>query len=182
MALLYLFGLMMVLATFAAVASIVRWTLQTGTPPMPSSSKARRAMMFAAATVPDAPLIELGSGCGTFAVRAARAFPNRQVIGYELSWLPWLISRALRKVLGLRNLVLLREDFLQAELPEGAVLLCYLSCGGMLRLAARLDAPGPLPAMLVSNTFRLPGRHANQEIRLDDLYRTRVYVYRFQHV
>ena len=44
-------------------------------------------------------IIDLGSGWGNFVIPIAKRTPERQVIGYELSLLPWLISTVLKKFL-----------------------------------------------------------------------------------
>ena len=48
---------------------------------------------------------------GTLVIAIARKYPNKQVIGYELSWLPWLVSVILKYSLRLDNLTIHRKDF-----------------------------------------------------------------------
>src|SRR5688500_1262248 len=166
-------------AACGVAASIVWFSLKTGIVPMPSSARACRAMLAAVTDAPPGPIVDLGSGWGTLAIMAARKYPGRDVVGYELSWVPWLVSVLLKHVLGLRNLSLRRADFLNADLRPAAVLLCYLFRRGMRDLARKLEREGRRPAVLVSNTFALPSHPADEVITLDDAYRTPIYVYRW---
>ncbi len=124
----------------------------------------------------EGPIMDLGSAWGSLAIAFARAHPQRQVIGYELSFLPWLVSLAWARLAGLSNLRFHRADFRQAELGSAAVLLCYLFRRGMQELANQLSHEASRP-LLISNTFALPSTPADEVITLDDLYRTRIYVY-----
>jgi hypothetical protein len=170
-------GLWLVLALMAAIA-IVCSTLVTGIAPMPSSRRACDAMIEAARDAPDGPLIDLGSGWGTLAISAARAFPQRSVIGYEVSVVPWAMACTSARLLGLRNLSFRRRDFLDVDLGEADVLLCYLFRDGMAQLAYRLGPPRRRPQLLISNSFTLPGLAASRVVRLPDLRRTCIFVYR----
>ena len=72
--------------------SIVWGTLKTGISPMMSSSKARQAMLAEINMDEKGALIDLGSGWGTLVIAVAKKHPKNQIIGYELSWFPWMIS------------------------------------------------------------------------------------------
>ncbi|HUG22344.1 class I SAM-dependent methyltransferase [Piscinibacter sp.] len=161
-----------------AAGSIVWFTFKTGISPMPSSVKAGRTMLAASADAPDGPIVDLGSGWGTLAIVFARKHPARQVIGYEVSWFPWLVSSLLQRLLRLHNLSFRREDFRRAELSNAAVLLCYLFPRGMQDLARKLARDRCGPVTVISNTFALPSFAPDEVIQLDDVYRTRIYVYR----
>jgi hypothetical protein len=160
--------------------SLVGFTISTGIAPMPSSTAACRAMRAAVAAAPDGPVVDLGSGWGTLAISVARADRGRRVIGYEVSWFPWLVSVALARVLRLSNVSFVRADFRGVALPWPAVILCYLYPGGMRDVAHKLATEMPKPLTLVSNTFALPSMQPHETIRLDDLYRTVIRVYRWR--
>jgi trans-aconitate methyltransferase len=165
--------------TFLAAASIIWFSLATGIGPVPSTRRARQAMLAVVQAAPAGPVMDLGSGWGTLAIAAARRFPEREVVGYELSWVPWAVSWLLKHAFALNNLSFRREDFLRADVSKASVLLCYLFHRGMQPLAEKLAREGP-PAVLVSNTFALPSAQAEEVTQLDDLYRTRIYVYRWR--
>ena len=126
----------------------------------------------------DGDIIDLGSGWGSLVLAIARQYPQHQCIGYELSILPWLMSVAQKTLLGLDNLTLHRKDFLQADLSQASVLLCYLYPDGMRKLKDKLSGGKGNAALIVSNTFALPNIEPQKTIRLKDLYTSPVYVYR----
>jgi len=161
--------------------SIAWFTLRLGISPMPSSTKACRAILDVSEQAPEGSIIDLGSGWGTLAFALARKHPERPVIGYELSWLPWIYSLTCKTIFGLHNLRILRQDFLTADLSEASLLVCYLFPKGMIELQQKLSHGQHPDTLLISSTFALPGREPTQTIRLDDLYHTPVYIYRLTH-
>jgi hypothetical protein len=156
--------------------SIVWTTLRVGISPMPSSTKATQAILDLIPGNAGERFAELGSGWGTLALAVTRQRPEVQVVAYELSFLPWLWSIGLARLVGRRNIEFVRRDFFDADLDDADVVLCYLFPGAMERLAERLTqlAAG---SIILSNTFRLPGWQPDEVVELDDLYRTRVYRY-----
>ncbi len=165
---------------FLISLSIVWSSLRSGITPVPSSRKARKTILTASQKAPVGTIIELGSGWGNLALALAKEYPERQVIGYELSPIPWLVSVALQRFQGIMNLTLRRQNFLSTEFPEAALIVCYLYPGGMEKLAEKIWREKPDVKMLISNTFALPGTEPDQTIRLDDLYRSPIYVYRLK--
>lgn len=163
--------------TFLICLSIIWSSLRTGISPVPSSRKARQAILNTAQLAPEGVIIELGSGWGQLAFALATKYPQRDVIGYEISLIPWLVSLLLKKIYRLSNLSLRRGNFLHSELPNAALLVCYLYPGGMTKLARKLQEK-PSAQMLISNTFALPGQDPDRIVRLDDLYKSPIYVYR----
>lgn len=160
--------------------SIVWSTLKTGISPMMSSSKACQAMLAEIDTHEKGPLIDLGSGWGTLVIAVAKKHPNKQVIGYELSWFPWLVSTILRYSLRLDNLTIYRKDFKNAELNTASTLICYLFPEGMVALQDKLAHEVFNKVTIVSNTFALPLCQPTRVIRLRDFYQTLIYVYHWQ--
>lgn len=169
--------LALIVFVLLTAASIVWSTLKTGMSPMMSSGKACQAMLAAIEKPAEGPLIDLGSGWGTLVIAVARKYPHQQVIGYELSWLPWLVSNIRKKLLGLGNLTLYRKDFRQADLGEASILFCYLFSKAMVALEEKLKHELPNETLIVSNTFALPSCKASRIIRLTDIYQTPIYVY-----
>ena len=102
------------------------------------------------------PIVDLGSGWGTLVIAFAGKYPDRQVVGYELSLVPWVFSLIRKKISGLSNLTLYRKDFMDADLSAAAVLTCYLFPGGMVSLKEKLDRDKINEVLIVSSTFALP--------------------------
>ena len=158
--------------------SIVYSTVKLGISPMPSSTKAHLAMMELISETGTGTIIDLGSGWGNFVIRIANSYPQRQIVGYELSFLPWLTSKCLTKVLGLQNLTLHRKNFYLADLSKASVLICYLFPEAMEKISYKLQIEKTDVSYLISNNFALPTWQAYKTIRLNDFYKSPVYLYK----
>lgn len=164
-----------------ATCSIVYYSLKTGISPMPSSAKTRAQVWRYLAQIapqPQQTLIDLGSGWGGLVIPLALRYPKCQVIGYELSWLPWLLSKIIQRILRLHNLTLYRQNFLKSALPPADIVICYLYPEGMSKLAYASRVTRWRPTYLISICFALPHHSAEGTFKVDDFYQTPVYLYR----
>ena len=157
--------------------SIIFYTLLLGSGPVPSNATQIRGVLQALESLDGSPIYELGAGFGRVAFAVADRFPERRVVGLERSWVPYLVCRLRLGLTPLPNLSFRRDDFLKAPLGEAKVLLSYVHTGAMAALASKLqiECRG---ALLVSHTFGMRGWEPQSQVTLDDLYRSRVYVYR----
>jgi len=172
---------LVVLAVVLVVGASILWsTLRTGMPPMPSLGRAPKAMLELVPEQPDGAIVDMGSGWGTLAIRFARRFPRTRVVGYEVSFFPWLVSVLLARLMRLDNLVFYRRDFREADLDGVEVLLCYLMPEGMQAVQQRLERDPGSVRWVISHCFALRGREPETVSELPDLYATRVYRYRYQ--
>ena len=151
-----------------------------GISPMPSSKKARQAMLQLTADTGDGAILELGSGWGNLLIALALAYPQRNIVGYELSFFPWLISKMIIKVRGIKNIQLQRKNFIHADLTEASVIVCYLYPGAMTKLEKKLKAEKSELNYLISNSFFLPSYQPSKTIQLNDFYKSNVYLYRLK--
>ena len=157
------------------MVSILVGVVRTGISPMPSSRRAvQQGLQF---VVPPRPgsIYELGAAWGSLAIPLARAFPDRRIIAYELSTIPWLFLLLRVRVSGLKNIEVVRRDFFRDDLGKAAVVVCYLYPGSMVRLSTKLQSELMPGTVVVSNTFALPGWVPDQKSQLKDLYRTKIY-------
>ena len=183
-----------ILLTITALAgfSIVWSTITLGISPMPSSNKARQAMLQmmdeidleAGTHFKTDPIFELGCGWGGLLIPLAKKYPTREIVGYELSLIPWFITLLRAKLLGLKNIRLHRRDFLQADLYNASIIICYLFPEGMKALERKLEQGGfnadnENLRYLISNNFSLPSHNPIKTIQLNDLYQSPVYLYKF---
>ena len=147
---------------------------------MPSSTKAYIAMVQLADETGLDTIIDLGSGWGNFIIPMARRAPDKAVIGYELSVLPWFFTNVLIKLLRLKNLNVYRQDFFKVTLPTDAALVCYLYPQAMEKLSEKLNQEDSTKKTryLISNNFALPSKQANKIIKLDDFYQSPIYFYK----
>lgn len=161
-----------------AVLSIVWSTCRTGISPMPSSKKARDEVLRLVDDTGLGPLFELGSGWGGLLILLAKKYPNRKIVGYEVSLIPWLVSVLLKKILKLKNIEVQRKNFLQEDLSSASVLICYLHPRGMSAISEKLSSDTVSANFLISNTFALPSFQPVKTVRLTDIYNSPIYFYR----
>lgn len=173
--------ILIILAVLIGI-SIIWSTVKAGISPMPSSQKARQAVMQLVEAVDGdtcgGDIVDLGSGWGGLVIRLAQTYPDRKVVGYELSLIPWVTSLCVAKFLRLKNLKVYRRDFLKADLSAASVMVCYLFPEGMLALESKLVELPAARRYLISNNFALPTHKPEETIQLDDFYRSPVYLYR----
>ncbi len=176
----------LIILAISVAISIVFSSVITGISPMPSSKKARDAVFQLVTAVGDdfnaKTLVDLGSGWGSLVIRLARVYPDRQVVGYELSPIPWFVSLCIAKCLGLNNLILKRRDYLEVDFPDDSILICYLYPEGMKALEDKLLSMSvdsdAAHRYLISNNFALSSHTPQKTIQLDDFYQSPIYLYR----
>lgn len=176
-----------IISTVLILGLSILWsTLTTGISPMMSSTQARRAMLVAldkSSALPACePIIDLGSGWGTLVIATARQYPQQQVIGYEVSWLPWLFSVIWKFLLGLENLKIYRKDFNKIDINNASILLCYLYSDAMVILEKKLTRERSENIVIISNTFVLPKNTPKKTIHLNDFHHTKIYSYLWKTV
>ena len=173
--LLYLF---LALVTIAALSLFV-WVFRLRVPPMPSSSKMRDALVAEVARHPHRRrVVDLGAGWGGLAAAIARAHPDREVLGFEISLIPFLVS-LLRLTFagGPKNLRFQRVDFRRFSPEDQTLYLAYLSPIAMEQLRRRFEERRPENSALVSPLFGVRRWTAARRNVVNDLHRTAVYVY-----
>ena len=157
------------------MVSILVGVLRTGISPMPSSRQAIHQVVQFVVPPRAGPIYELGAAWGSLAIPLAKAFPDRSIIAYELSTIPWLVFRLRVRLSGVNNIDVIRRDFFRDDLGKAAAVVCYLYPGSMTRLSTKLQAELIPGTVVVSNTFALPGWVPNQIVQLQDMYRTKIY-------
>ena len=161
-----------------AIAAVFAYAVRTGMPPTPTSPKVRAAMLAVLPDDLDGTILELGSGWGSLAFPLAHRFPACTVVGYELSPLPWLISRLRLMVDPKPNLRLRRADFRRVPLADATLVVCYLLPAAMAKLKPKLESELRPGALVLSNTFAVPGWQPLTTGKADDMYRSAIYLYR----
>lgn len=171
----------------AAIASIFLSTVLTGASPLPTSGAVRETMLAALeeaggvdglAGGGGGPIYELGSGWGGLARVLARRYPSSPVRAYEVSLLPWAYSHARLLVAGPPNLSFRLKNFLDADLGDAALVVCYLPGPAMEKLKPKLKAELPPGALVLSNTFALRGWDPIDVRTAPDAHASQVYLYR----
>ena len=169
------------IVAFGTIAAVAVWTVVTGSPPTPTSLRVRRTML--AILPPRLPradrgrIYELGSGWGGLSRALADRFPDQPVVGIELSPLPLLVAWALNMAAPKRNLTLQFGNFLNIDLSDAVLVVCYLSPGMLLRLQPKLERELTPDALVLSNTFAIPKWKPAAKVTSSDIYRSSIYLY-----
>jgi len=133
----------------------------TGVPPM-SAGTAEAADVVELLKQADlrekAVIYDLGCGWGSLVMALARAFPNAQIRGIEISPLPYWVARF--RTRHLPNVILQRGDFYKFDLRDAQAVTCYLMIKPMPKLAVFLDRVLKPGTPVVSLTFWFRGREA----------------------
>lgn len=133
-------GISFILLVSILALSVIFYQLRTGVPPFPATAQERKAVVHLLKQVPLPPgaqIYELGSGWGGMALDLARSFPEAQVIGLEVSWLPHYFARLRGK--RVKNVEFLRQNFHSVSLKEADAIATYLMIKPMEPLAQKFD-------------------------------------------
>ena len=169
------FQLLLWASILLVMLSILVGVLRTGISPMPSSRQAVRQVLTFLASPRSGAIYELGAAWGSLAIPLAKAYPNRRIIAYELSTIPWLFLWLRVRLFRINNIEVVRRDFFRDDLGKAAVIVCYLYPGSMVRLSTKLQEELTPGTVVVSNTFALPGWTPEQTSQLRDMYKTKIY-------
>lgn len=145
---------------------------------MPTSVQAKKSLLDSLPPEIHGVIFELGSGWGTLAFPLARKYPHCQVIAYENSLIPFLFTRCCYLVYPLPNLTFSRMNFFKAPLSDANLVVCYLYPKAMELLKVKFEQELKRGTWMVSNTFAIPGWKPLRVIEINDLYKTKIYVYR----
>jgi SAM-dependent methyltransferase len=167
-------------ALFGAVYAY--YTLRTGVPTFPSMPAARdkitellKADQAKAQDNKPYKIYDLGSGSGQLSWHIARAMPNAEVVGIELSLFPWLRATAWQKLTRQKNLRYLRADFIKHPIKDADAVLMYLMEAVMQKVGFKLQNELKPGALVLSNKYALPGWQAKETFPLPFTKRLLVY-------
>lgn len=171
---MYLIALLIFIIT--VISSIVFHSLKLGITPTPSSKKIMHIVAKQLSIDYQGIIYDCGTGFGSSTLRLAKAFPKANIIGYERSPFPYLITFFVLKISGVKNVELRYEDFFDDQFEKGSWLFCYLSVNLMRKLEQKLFTD-QFNGQIISHTFAMPNTQPKNIFTLRDLYRTRMYLY-----
>ena len=122
-------------------------------------------------------IYELGSGWGGVAFGLADKYPESRVVGFELSIIPWLYSRLKIAMLAPNNLTFKLTSFFMADLSDADLVVCYLMPKTMARLSEKLAQELKPGALVLSNSFALPGWQSVDDFVIQDANLSHIYLY-----
>lgn len=145
---------------------------------MPTNSKARCHIEELIPSHLEGKIYELGCGWGELAYHIAKKHPEATVHALEVSPFPWLWAYMRFQMSPLPNLRLFWEDIFRVSVNDANVIVCYLYPGAMERLKKKFEKELSPGTLIISNSFAIPGWEPTEVVRVNDLYRTKIYVYK----
>jgi predicted O-methyltransferase YrrM len=124
--------------------------------------------------------IDLGSGLGGTLLYLARHYPNYRFSGIESSPLPFAISWLRLKLTGLHNIELRLGSLWTEDLGHYDVVYTFLSPVPMPRIYDKCRAEMSKGAVLISNSFTVPGHPPDSCTILNDGRKTALYCWCFK--
>lgn len=177
----------LVLGLGVAFLSMEYYSRKIKVGPAPSTPWMRKAMMEELTEVlqesgKESPVIyELGAGWGALGIAAAKANPQAQIIGLELSPVPLLIAKFRAWIGGHKNCSFERADFFERDLSDADVILSYLLIVLLEKLEPKLEKELKPGSTVICNTFAPPNwtptktRHVGKM-----LYDFNIYVFKMK--
>ena len=121
--------------------------------------------------------IDLGCGCGGLLHTLSHKQTNGRYYGIEAAPLPFLVSKVRNSLFSPQNTINF-GDFWKEDLGHYDVVYAYLSPVPMVSLwkkACQEMRPGSL---FISNSFSIPGVQPEKSLRLNDISRSTLYLWR----
>lgn len=159
------------------VFSILYGSLKTGISPTITRFSHAKILANIIAQLPQNRVYDAGSGWGTLAFVIALKNPQKQIIGIEYSWIPYLFSKLLEKFKKNKNLHFTHGDFRDFSWQNDSIVVVYLYPKGMQYLASTLQSQKP--DMLFSLGFILPGYKPESIQTLPSWWPMPLYMYKF---
>ncbi len=152
------------------------WKL--GVAAVPSSRAAARQVASLLRDLSGDTVVDIGSGWGGMAFAAARACPDKTIIGIEYAWLPYAWARLRQKLFSpFKNLQFLYADLFTYDLSQTQIVFCYMPPEMMVRLEPKL-AELPVGALIISNSAAATGMQPEKTISVPGWLPETIYLYR----
>nr|NGX50328.1 hypothetical protein [Chlamydiota bacterium] len=72
---------------------------------------------------------------------------------------------------------IMRQNFFKCSLHNADLVVCYLFPKGMTQLKSKFERELKPGTVVVSNTFAIPGWTPIETIEVDDIHRSKIYLY-----
>jgi len=177
--------LVLIIVMIIMLISIVYTSWRNGISPMPASIQTRNAVCNELKRYsPNGKVVDAGSGFGVMAVHLSLHCSDLQIVGLENSPFPLWISRLYWRIVAsikkapLQNVFFLNEDLYSYDYSDVDIIIFYLYPGAMSKIKQTIIQQLPAPITIISVCFALPHMHPTHTIQCNDLFRTKVYVYK----
>lgn len=159
------------------VLSVVFWSsFRTQVPLYLSNGQTVAALLERLPVDRSARFLDIGSGTGSVLIPLARHRPDCRFAGIESAPGPYLVSRLMAR--GIANLSIERGDFFKSSWAGQDIVYAFLSPVPMSKVWAKAGHELTSDALLISNSFEIPGVTAEEVIHLDDSRGTTLFIYR----
>jgi trans-aconitate methyltransferase len=148
------FSLLALLIVISVCLSLLVFQGITGVPPLSSNAAeaADAVALLKQGNLDERAIVyELGCGWGALVIALARAFPEAQIRGIEISPFPYWVARF--RTRHMQNVFLRRGNFYDQDLTDAQAVTCYLMTKPMPKLAGFLDHTLQPGTLVVSLTF-----------------------------
>ena len=118
-------------------------------------------------------IYELGCGNAGFLRAARKKFPSAELVGFEYSFLPYVIAQ-IQNSLSKSKISIRKKNIFKVDLSQADVLYCYLNVLTMKKLEEKIKTEGKSGLKIISYQFPLPDMKI-EEILADE--KGKVYFY-----
>lgn len=152
-------------------------------PPIPSTKKSRKKAIELIKKHDNkfGDIVEIGTGWGGLTLMLAKEFPTRNIITYEISFIPYLCSKILFKLLKINNIKTYNKDAFK-QLSSGAIkpsTIVYYLCD-TTNIKVREIYKESNDVLFVCNTYAMDEEDAQplEVIDSEDLFKSTIYAYK----
>lgn len=156
------------------------WHIVHPVPFVPTPYPVIRAMIRMAGMSGDEVVYDLGAGDGRLLQEVLRAHPEATAIGCEVIPTVWLLGR-FRRFFRRTPFVLTLKDALKEDVSKADRVFLYLFPSVMADLAAKFDRELRPGTVVISNTFKIPGKteESTEQVALSTGRTVTLYRYRW---
>jgi hypothetical protein len=169
---LFIFSLFVLGLALWGISNI--FAILGGSPPVHTSPALSKEILKNVPLTPKSVLLDLGSGTGNLLVVAVKDYKAR-AIGYELSPLPYLISRW--RTLLLHNRIRIHyASVFEADLGQATDIFIYLLPKMLLSLLPKIKKEARVGTKIITRGFPLPGWQPTKKLIVGK-EKTKIFIY-----
>ncbi len=177
--LIFAFGMFLFILGFSIIISILRGII----PPMPSSPKvvAEIIKIIKKENTSNEPIVEIGCGYGFTLFRLAHSFPDRQIIGYEISLLPYLVVNLIKRLAKAKNVKIIYGNAFKLIEKENVKMSCcvaYLYDGKKINEDMEKVYLNNVTDIMVLNSYPLKNFNPSYISENIDVFKSKIYAYK----